>query len=156
MEGRYNLRKKELLNSPDRYGRLLNREEQISQLFRRRDGKRRGILKKIANIEECMGNQESRTKINFLLSDIQSSFTVAVEAHESVMVELDEEDDQYSDEFIEDLGLAVSNCAANVASHLDLRNSESLSIRESEREAKIWAWRESIRHYSECTLTSSS
>ena len=63
------------------------------------------------------------------------------------MVELDEENDQFSDEFIEDLGLAVSNCAANVASHLDLGNSESLSTRESEREAKIWALRESIRHY---------
>ena len=90
------MKRKKLLNPPDRYGRTLNRAEQISQLFRRRDGKRGEILKKIANIYECMGNQESRAKIDFLLSDIQNFFTVAVEVHEPVMDEQDEEDDQYS------------------------------------------------------------
>ena len=46
-----------------------------------------------------MANQESLAKTNLLLSDIQNSVMAAVEAHESVMVELDKEDDQHSDEF---------------------------------------------------------
>ena len=54
------------------------------------------------------------------------------------MLELEEGDENRSDAFIEELGLAVSSCMANVASHIRLRADEDNSIRDSEHEAQIW------------------
>ena len=91
---RYNLRNREELVPPQRYGYGLGNSEKVRTLDRRRNGKRSGILKKIDNISKHIADRESRTKICFLLDDLKESFKTLVETHEAFMLELDERDER--------------------------------------------------------------
>ena len=105
---KYDLGDRRNIQPPQRYGQELPNDEKVRALVRRRHGKRSGIVKKIENISKHITNHESRTKICFLLEDLKESFKALVEAHESLMIELDASDERYNDEYIEVVRYTVS------------------------------------------------
>ena len=153
---KYELRDRSNIQLPQRYGQELPNDEKVRALVRRRNGKRSGIVKKIENISKHITHHESRTKICFLLEDLKESFKTLVEAHESLMIELDASDERYNDEYIEEVGVHISNCASCVQSYLETRQYDPPSNEGSDKEARIFAWREALEAYSEASSTDSS
>ena len=154
MEGsKYDLRDRSRLQPPQRYGYDTTN---IRALDRKRTGKRSGVIRRIENISKHILDQESRTKLRFLLDDLKEFFKTLVETHEAFMLEIDETDDRYNDEFIEEVGVQVSNCASSVNSYLETRHGDPSSSEGSEKEARILAWREALEAYSETSSTSSA
>ena len=97
MEGsKYDLRDRSRLQPPQRYGYDTTN---IRALDRKRTGKRSGVIRRIENISKHILDQESQTKLRFLLDDLKEFFKTLVETHEAFMLEIDETDDRYNDDW---------------------------------------------------------
>ena len=124
---RYELRNRDLIKPPDRYGCVEAARistSSVNRLRRKRDSKKLAIQKRIKLIGEMITGQKSRTKLASLQSSLKRVFQEAVACHELLLMSLDENDEGYDDEWIEELGIMVDTCASEVDEYLQQRQND--------------------------------
>ena len=115
-----------------------------SQLMRKRNGKKWGITKAIQEIETIVSERGSQSKVQFLKISLGDLLHAAVEAHKQLMFNIDENDPNFSDEWIEDLSLRVNTCYANIESYFHDRKDDPPSSENSisARKKEVEEWRQ--------------
>ena len=63
----------------------------------------------------------SRTQVNCYVKDLRHVFTAATLAHEEYLDQLDPQHEDYSDDWIEDLGFTVDTCKALAEEYIEER-----------------------------------
>lgn len=142
MQSKYNLRSRDQLNPPDRYGNNMEEQQRqlISQTKRQRNGKATGVDLRVKTLQEILAERGSRTKLKILSDELQRYFHVATTLHEKYMLLLPEDHEDYSDSWIEELGQKVECCIADVRGHLEERKDEAPSSDCSSGFKNIKSW----------------
>ena len=121
----------------------------ISKFRQKRNGNKWELTKAIQEIESLISEKGSPTKIQYLKNSLGGILNASVEAHEELMLHIEEGDPDFSDEWIEALSLRVNTCNSDVENHLfgrkddppsNLRSSSSI-----ERKVQEWGER-SLKH----------
>ena len=93
-------------------------------LKRKRAGQKGAITRRINILRNMVTNRGSRTQIKSIKAEIHQTLETATKCHEDYMQLLDEDDPNFSDDWIEDLKLNVSLAAIEVQEYLDSRADE--------------------------------
>ena len=137
----HNLRDRNKIQVPARYRDLADENKQkLKQQKRKRAGSKTAITKRVHQILELIQEFGSRTKISFLHDELKHVLHEAIVRHEELMSMLEEDNEQFSDDWIEDLKLVVSTCSGDVNEYFQRRvdddpSSVASSVR---RQCKNW------------------
>ena len=96
----------------------------VDRANRKRAGIKSSITKRINHISECISLKKCETELGFRTNQLKAKLLEAKEAHEDLMNALPKEDHRYSDDWIEDLELAVEQCLLEVEVHVSTHHSE--------------------------------
>ena len=91
---------------------------------RQRTGKKSAVTRRVNVLHKMVNSRESRTRITFIRDELCKAVEAAAQCHERYMSLLDEEDMDFSDEWIEDLRMKVDLCISKVQEYLDERAHE--------------------------------
>ena len=126
------LRDRNTLREPSRYRDSVEELRlRISAKRRERSGKQTSIDKRVNTILNLIRDNGSRTKIRFLHSELCRILEEAVSVHEDLMSLLQDDDDDCTNDWIEDLRAVVSDCGAEIAEYLERRADDTLSVASS-------------------------
>ena len=95
-------------------------EETCCKSFKeKREEKRTSIVKLIELLDNLTSKGKgSRSRLSTLRRELKQLFSQAVFSHEEYMLHLEEDHEDYSDTWIEQLALMVDNCCAAVDTQL--------------------------------------
>lgn len=127
---------------------MSDRNKTTSQLKRKRNGKKWTITKSIQEIGSLIIKRGSRTKISYLKDYLSETLSSAYSLHEELMLQLEEDDSDFSDIWIEELSVRVNTCFAEIDSYLKERENDSPSSITSAKTRQINKWREDTRRES--------
>ena len=139
MIGGHNLRDRGILRAPDRYrDPPEDSRRQIKELMRKRAGKKTAITGLIDNIGKLIEDYGSRTKIKYLQNDLHVAAEQVTLIHENLMSNLDEDNEEFSDDWIEQINLSISNCNGEIADYFERREGDPPSDNPSIAHCKNW------------------
>ena len=127
----YSLRNRGAIPRLTRYGQTMPLQS-IQDVRRQRDAKTRAIRKRVNQLHELILARGSRTKLRYLQEQLQRVMGEAQTCHEQLMALIDEEDEEFNDDVIEELRIEVNNCGSNIDDHLQERQGEPPSRAASE------------------------
>ena len=116
----YQLRPRDAIRQPKRYApqdQEQTNTDIIKTLRRRRAGKKKLIKKMIQRIKTLITERESQTKIKFLQETLLETKSEVLDIHEELKGLL-QEDEQYGDEWIEEINIEVDDCFRDVNDYL--------------------------------------
>ena len=125
----YSLRPRDTLQPPERYAsqeqlQIKAIANKIKVLKRKRDGQKVLITKKIKQIKELIEDRGSRTKIQFLLRSLLDCKQETSVIHEELMELLDETDESFSDQCMEEITFDIDDCSSEVNEYLISRKDD--------------------------------
>ena len=123
----YQLRPRDAIRQPKRYASQDQEQTNtdiIKTLRRKRAGKKGLITKKIQQIKALITERGSRTKIKFLQEIILQAKSQVLDIHEELMSPLQEDDEQYGDEWMEEINFEVGDCCSDVNDFLTSRKDD--------------------------------
>ena len=88
----------------------------ISQLKRKRNGKKWAVTKYIQEIDKLIADKGSRTKLRYLKEFLNESQKSAHTLHENFMLRLEEDYPDFNDNWIEELSVRANSCNAAIES----------------------------------------
>ena len=116
----YQLRPRDAIRQPKRYAPQDQKQTNtdiIKTLRRRRAVKKELIKKMIQWIKALITERESRTKIKFLQETLLETKSEVLDIHEELKCLL-QEDEQYGDEWMEEINIEVDDCFRDVNDYL--------------------------------------
>ena len=93
-------------------------------LKRQRSGKKGAVTRRVNVLNSMIQTQGSRTRIKFIAEELTKSLENAAYCHEQYMLMLDENDPEFTDDWIEDLRMKVDLCISSVQEYLKGRIDE--------------------------------
>ena len=128
----HNLRPRDTLQPPSRYASQEQLQNQanvtkIKLLKRKRAGKKGLITKKINQIKTLIDQRGSRTKIQFLHASFMDWKQETTDIHEDLMELLEETDESFGDQWIEEITFHIYDCSSDINDCLISRKDDSPS-----------------------------
>ena len=125
-----NLRPRDQLRPPAGLMATLETDQSRTeaQIRRKRSGKKSSITRRIQEIDRIIKERGSRTKLQFLREGLEEVWKEAIELHEQLMQHLDQNDKEFSDDWIEELGIKVNTCLSNIHDYMIQRQNDPPSI----------------------------
>ena len=125
------LRPRDQLRPPTGLSGTLEHDQkrQLAQINRKRNGKKGSITRRIKEIEHIIEERGSRTKIQFLRDGLEETWEETTHLHEQMMLYLQEDDENFNDDWIEELGNNVNTCLSNVVDYLVERQNDPPSFK---------------------------
>ena len=125
----HNLRPRNTLQPPSRYAseeQLQNQANvtKIKLLKRKRAGKKGLITKKISQIKTLINERGSRTKIQFLNANLMDCKRETTDIHEDLMELLEETDESFGDQWIEEITYDIDDCSSDINDYLISRRDD--------------------------------
>ena len=125
----HNLRPRDTLQPPSRYASQEQLQNQanvtkIKLLKRKRAGKKGLITKKINQIKTLIDERGSRTKIQFLHARLMDCKRETTDIHEDLMELLEETDESFGDQWIEEITYDIDDCSSDINDYLISRKDD--------------------------------
>ena len=125
----HNLRPRDTLQPPSRYASQEQLQNQanvtkIKLLKRKRAGKKGLITKKINQIKTLIDERGSRTKIQFLHARLMDCERETTDIHEDLMELLEETDESFGDQWIEEITYDIDDCSSDINDYLISRKDD--------------------------------
>ena len=120
----------------------------ISQLKRKRNGKKWAVTKYIQEIDKLIAEKGSRTKLKYLKEFLNETQKSAHTLHENFMLRLEEDHPDFNDNWIEELSVRANSCNAAIESYMAERVNDPSSTMSSGKARQISQWREESAKYS--------
>ena len=126
----YDLRGRDTQNPPNDPQICLEdaQRTQIKTLKRQRAGKKSSIARRINTVKDIILHKGSRTKLQSHIRELYATLKSAGEIHENLMNFLNENDSEYSDDWLSELNENVDACNAEVLEYLIERGDDSDSL----------------------------
>ena len=99
-------------------------EDKVKTLKRKRAGKKGLITKKILQIKQLIEERGSRTKLKFLHESLIMVKREAENLHVELMQLLPENDENYGDDWVEDISFNVDECSSEINEYLISRRDD--------------------------------
>ena len=126
----YDLRGRDTQNPPNDPQICLEdaQRTQIKTLKRQRAGKKSSIARRINTVKDIILHKGSRTKLQSHIRELYATSKSTGEIHKNLMNFLNENDSEYSDDWLSELNENVDACNAEVLEYLIERGDDSDSL----------------------------